>query len=68
MTPEQINRMMQLRLDLINIIGFYDLMDNSLNPTPLQTMTYQVHFTASSVKVAKEMMGIINELLDDAGL
>jgi hypothetical protein len=61
-TDEQAVRLVRLRPELINIIGFYGLMDDGRAATPLDALRHQVHFTASSVKVAQEVMEIVNEL------
>jgi hypothetical protein len=66
-TDEQAVRLVRLRPELINIIGFYGLMDHGRATTPLDALRHKVHFTASSVKVAQEVMEIVNELLDEAG-
>jgi len=66
-TDEQAVRLVRLRPELINIIGFYGLMDDGRAATPLDALRHQVHFTASGVKVAQEVIEIVNKLLDEAG-
>lgn len=63
---ELARRLFMLRPELNNIVGFYDLMDSDVHRrTPLSLMTYQIHFTASSVKVGRELISILDELEED---
>lgn len=69
MTREEIAvRLVRLRPDLLNIVGFHDLLDAEAAAKPLDAMRYQVHFTASSLHVAQQLLEIVNQLLDDEGL
>ncbi|WP_208180043.1 hypothetical protein J4T85_019455 [Sinorhizobium medicae] len=59
-------RLHRLRPELVNIVGFYDLLDHGDEvKCPLAAMTHQVHFTAASLKLAREIIHILGELEAD---
>lgn len=64
MTREELaGRLCRMQPQITNVIGFHDLLDDdSLKLTPLQTMTYEVHFTASGLALAHGLLQIIREL------
>jgi hypothetical protein len=63
---ELARRLFMLQPELVNIIGFYDLIENdTYKKTPLSLMTYQVHFTAAAMKVARELISMIDDLEED---
>jgi hypothetical protein len=67
MTDTQAARLIELIPDLLNIVGFHDLIDSGAAKTPLDELRYRVHLTASSVKTARVVMQIIDELQAEAG-
>lgn len=58
-------RLDNLRPTITNIIGFHGLIDAEAAKTPLDGMCYQVHFTASSLHLARQIIQIVNELQAD---
>lgn len=65
MTSDQLAaRLVGLRPVLTNVIGFHELIDAGAAKTPFDAMTHQAHFTAASVKLAHDVLQIVNDLLD----
>lgn len=63
MTGDQLAaRIADLLPDLTNVIGFHDLIDAGAARTPLDAMRHQVHFTAASVHLARQLIRIVDEL------
>lgn len=54
-------RLEALRPEITNIIGFHALMDEGAAKSPFQAMEHQTHLQAAAVKLALEVLAIIED-------
>ncbi len=59
---ELVERLASLQPQIINVLGFHDLIDVGAAQTPLQAMSHQIHLTAAAVTIARELQQIVDEL------
>lgn len=61
MAQNALERLAALRPEITNVIGFHALMDAGAAKTPFQAMTHQTHLNAAAVKLALEVLAIIED-------